>query len=128
MSNINVQWDNIHRSVIRFTFRNHWTWRECETALLKGMVLLDSVNHPVDIIYDMSESLLPPQKAMTHTEKLISLTRHAHLRRLVIVEHGSILRMYLEIVGQTTPGLVHNYDIGFARDITRARNLLYTPV
>ena len=66
---ITVQWDSPDQTTVLIVFTRPWTWKDFNTAREEMLVLFDSVNHKVDVIFDIRNGGFPPPDALTHFRK-----------------------------------------------------------
>ncbi len=66
---INVQWDNLDRTVVMIDFHRPWTWKEFDSAIEQMLNLFNSVNHRVDVLFDIRDGGFPPPDAIKHFRK-----------------------------------------------------------
>src|SRR4051794_6235571 len=58
---IHVDWGNPEKTAVLWSFVGRWSWGEVDDAAKAMGVLLASVDHPVDVIGDVTHmSILPP--------------------------------------------------------------------
>lgn len=71
---IQVGWSNSAQSVITYKFQNQWTWVDFEEALETGFGLVESVSHPVDVIFDMTTCKQIPDGGMLYWRKMLRVS------------------------------------------------------
>lgn len=81
---INLDWDNTEHTIILITFTQPWTWHDFNNAIEEMIARFDSVNHMVDVIFDIRRGGLPPPNAITHFKKAADI-QHPNGRHLVYV-------------------------------------------
>ena len=81
---IQVVWDNDEKTIIRYTYQGQWTWDELAAVLEEAYALLDTVDHPVDFIIDLRQSVLLPKDALRHGERVAQAV-HPNEGRSVVV-------------------------------------------
>ena len=58
---VHIEWENEGRTAVLLSFVGRWTWGEFDDALNMLKALVDSVDHPIDLICDVHQmSILPP--------------------------------------------------------------------
>lgn len=63
---VQISWGNEHKTFTVFEFIGTWTWEEYYAARDKGVSMVNSVDHTVNIIVDISQSSFFPQNMLTH--------------------------------------------------------------
>jgi hypothetical protein len=66
---IDVQWDNVEKTVARWIFSGVWTWDDFARAQAQSHTLLRSVKYSVDVIADMRETSSLPRDAFVQFRK-----------------------------------------------------------
>jgi hypothetical protein len=61
---INVKWDDDQKNAVLITYLRPWTWKEFDVAIKEMIDLFETVNHKVDIIFDIRKGGFPPPDAM----------------------------------------------------------------
>lgn len=121
--NIQVEWDNLTKTVIYCSFHDRWTWHDCREALQMVTYLHDSVDHPVSYIYDLTNSKQSARTLMVDMKKLLELTLYPAPEKIVIVEKGFRLQMLTDVMEHIFPETLPD-NILFADSLYRARTLL----
>lgn len=89
---VTVEWANADQRVILWTITGKWTWKEFDTAYEKMQAMAASVNHNVDGIYDLSQSILIPADVTTHV-KFAFPYRPPNLRHVIAVGLDSYIQL-----------------------------------
>jgi len=90
---VHVEWDSEERSIILWSFVGRWTWGEFDDAFKTVRAMLDSINHPVDIICDMRQmSILPPD--IVSRFKANYLQKTDRIRFLLMVGMDADLQLF----------------------------------
>jgi hypothetical protein len=66
---IKVCWDNDAHTAVLVTFDGRFTWEEFEGAWTKTTALYDTVDHPVDTIYDMRRIRVLPANMVSYMRR-----------------------------------------------------------
>lgn len=88
MSHISVNWENESHTLIRWEFEKGWKWAEVYEARKVFDQLLNSVPHPVDVIFNMNNTPLPFGDALQNF-KAVGMHPNKNMRLMVVVK-GSI--------------------------------------
>lgn len=67
---IQLQWDNPERTIIRYDFDSHWTSEDFFNAIAADDPMIASVDHPVHLIFDMSNSDTVPVIQLTRLRQI----------------------------------------------------------
>lgn len=60
---ISFKWDN---GVLRYVAEGQWNWNDYHKAVRIAFFSLNNVDHPVDVILDLSQSIKTPSGAVAH--------------------------------------------------------------
>ena len=82
---VQSKWYDEAQTIIRYTFEDQWTWDDYNAALNHCRALLDTVNYPVDLIYDFNHAPTPPRNLVTRFWQ-VSMTRHQNISGLIVVD------------------------------------------
>lgn len=119
---IQVKWDNKQKNILVCTFEENWTWREYDAAMELGREMIDSVSHPVDVIFDVQRTLFAPSGALRNLGKSFRGLTDANLNHLVIVGATGIFQIIVDVLHNLYPraatSMVH------AATLTEAYKLL----
>ena len=66
---ITVQWDNPEQTALMILFQRPWTWREFDAAIEHMLNFFNSVNHRVDVLFDIRDGGFPPPDAIKHFKR-----------------------------------------------------------
>lgn len=66
---IEVCWDNLEQTIVRWDFVGDWDWKMFQEAQQQSDKLLQSVEHRVDIIGDVRNSPVLPKNAFGNYNK-----------------------------------------------------------
>jgi hypothetical protein len=92
---ITLAWDNPRKTVVRYTFTDQWTVDELYAAFANTRLMLDSVEHRVDAIFEMRTAYIPVN--------LITQLRYAasccprRLALLVVVSESTIITQFFNM-------------------------------
>lgn len=63
---VQINWGNEQKTFTVFEFIGSWTWEEYYAARDAGVKMVNTVDHTVNIIVDISQSSVFPQNMLTH--------------------------------------------------------------
>lgn len=89
---VSIEWANHEHTVILWTISGKWTWKEFDAAHEKMIRMSASVNHLVDSIYDLRQSILIPADVTTHV-KYAFPHKPSNLRHMIAVGLDSYLQL-----------------------------------
>lgn len=70
---ISLEWGNPDKTILIMTYTSPWTWQEFEQTYRDLTEKMDSLNHKMDLIIDISHGGLPPQGAMLRFKKVTEI-------------------------------------------------------
>ena len=82
---------------IRQICEGNWTLEELYTVNKQSNDLMDSVQHPVDVIVDLQKSMNIPRALMPEIRRM-NETSHPHANRLVIVGGNRFIAILINTV------------------------------
>jgi hypothetical protein len=81
---INSIWDNAEKTILRHEYDGSWTWTDFKANLLKSRAMLDSIQHPADLIIDTRNGKLLPDGGVGSLH-ILSNGNHPNLGKTVLV-------------------------------------------
>ena len=83
---ITAEWINDEKTILHQFYAGEWTWDDYEASIRERTAMLDSVDHKVDVITDVSEMIVP-KDALANLSKITasSAFTHPNMGLLVIV-------------------------------------------
>src|SRR5690348_7094930 len=79
---IQVQWDNLEKTVLCYYFDQRWSWEEFFAARDQAIAMIGGVAHKVGVIMVTPPDIVLPANLLTHS--LTSL-RHTHANTVIVV-------------------------------------------
>jgi hypothetical protein len=79
-----VEWDNEDKTAVLINYQRPWTWSEFNAAIEQMMGLFNSVNHKVDVIFDIRNGGFPPPDAMKRFKQAAEIS-HPNGGQLVFI-------------------------------------------
>ncbi len=110
MTNIEINWDNDDKTVMRYTYQGQWTWQEFYGVMEQSHQMMDTVDHPVDILVDMRASAQIPQGAVTQFRRIANV-RHPNTGTIVAVTEARVARMLYDIFATVFRPIASRYHI-----------------
>jgi hypothetical protein len=91
---ITAIWDNPEQTILRYTFRENWTWDELFEAIEKGRAMQDGVQHRVDIILDMSRGIKMPGGAIAQFKRVAGVMHPNTGIRVMVTQDRAVLALF----------------------------------
>ena len=118
---ISVQWDNLEQTIVRWDFVGEWDWAMYLDAQRQSNMLIQSVEHHVDVIGDVSRSPLLPKNALGNYNSFQRNTLDNH-GLIVLVGTSSFVRNMVTMF--TKLYKVSGQGFAFADTLEEARAML----
>lgn len=124
--NIKVFWDNDAQTIMRYQFFKGWSWADLRNIFDEGYALLDTVDHPVDVIMDFSEaSIFAPSGAINQARHVSNNQRHANLG-LTAVVGSSFISSIFHMINKLAGNMSEKWDITFVNSLAEAYEAVAT--
>jgi len=122
--NIDIVWDNPDQTILRYVFRQRWTWADLHNAMKEASRQMETVTHKVDIIMDVTQASLIPSGAIAQAQKAFATPKH-HNAGITIVVSSSSFAQTLVAVGRKLSGrAAQNWEMEFANSIDLAHEVI----
>jgi hypothetical protein len=119
---IEAQWDNDEKTVVRFIYRDKWTWEEFYKYIQQANAMMDTVAHPVVSIIDMRESNYLPPGAAVHIRNVIRMSMsHNNAGISVFLKADRIVQAMIEVLQKTYPDILEHTEWLYAETLEEAR-------
>ena len=99
-----VKWDGDAKNAVLITYLRPWTWKEFDVAVTEMLNLFETVNHKVDVIFDIRKGGFPPPDAMKRFKEVAEID-HPNGGQLVFIAPS--------MLAQFVKGLVQILDRAF---------------
>ncbi len=113
-------WDDAEQSIIRFDYVSHWTWEELYTAVTDVNKLMDSVDHPVTHMIDLTQNGGVPPNLINHVQQLAALM-HPNVEMTVIVGADRFVHMLGDLCFRLAGSRVDRSRFHWAESLEQAR-------
>ena len=120
-----MDWDNPERTVIRVTFEGVWGADDIYRLINKGVSMLESVDHPVDYIFDLSLSTFSPRNLLT-TANAMEKAHHKNHRLVIVVNANVYIRSILKVGKVFAPKILA--DLHFVNSVDQAYDIIHKHV
>ncbi len=121
---IRVRWlDHDHRVILQ-TFRADWSWADFIEASRLESQMMDTVDHPVDIVADGHGVQLPSRalSMMPEIRRSSATLNHPNGGRYILVGVNRVVRTFVEVY--TNVFQQHGEKVVFVGDFDEAYELL----
>src|SRR5689334_10447826 len=94
---ITVDWDNPQHTAVLFVYQRPWTWHEFNKAIQETLALADTVNHKVDVIFDLHNGGFPPRDAVWRFKTAAEIT-HRNMGQYVYVAPSMLTQFVKNVI------------------------------
>lgn len=119
-----VIWDDEEQTIVRFVYAGLWTWEEFNHVIREGNAMMDTVNHPVVSIVDMSNSSHVPPNALVHIKWAVDYSgNHNNSRIVVFAGATAFYKTMLNVLTTLYPHINHAANFLHVNTLDEARQL-----
>lgn len=97
---VSYTWDDDAKTTLRYTATDPWNWNDYHKAVRMAAFSLHGLEHPVDVIFDLSATATLPGGALAHLRTVGRRSHDALSGRVVIVNLPPDVRDQLAGAGQ----------------------------
>src|SRR5258708_3010123 len=116
---VQVSWDDDAQTIIRWDYAGKWAWTEVSSAFERVNQMMHSVQHPVSIIHDLTQSAGLPGGALRNGERFTTgLAENWEIS--VVVGSGTFAESMLNIFRKVYAKLGDRYKTAPTLDEARA--------
>jgi hypothetical protein len=119
---ITVEWANAEHTLLLYRLVGEWTWDDFHGANQRSTDLILSVEHPVDVICDFTDSRSIPPRVLSNIGKALRGKRAPNVRQIVAVGISGLLRNLADVLRTLYPKITS--DIIDAHTMDHAYRLL----
>lgn len=111
MTAIPVIWHNTAQTIIRYHFPKAWSWDDIYSAIDKAVVLLDSVQHRVCLVLDLTESERVPNLNVIGLQRIANAptAKHPNAGIFVMVGMRPVVRAIADVFFRLYPAAGKQY-------------------
>lgn len=124
---VTYHWHDEDRTLLYINYTGNWGMKEYARAIETTYLMLDEVNHPVDLIINMIDSTasMPKLFAQISVREMEHLNTRAHPnQRQVVIAGGSLfLRTIINVVRKSAPRLLNT--VVYADKLEEARSIIH---
>ncbi len=121
---INISWSSESKNIIHYVFEGRWDWNDFRHAIKDAADMIDTVNHPVDVIMDFSNASMLPNGAISQVKQAFSTPKHPNINLTVIVGASAFIQSIADLGRKLSRSAAENWSIQFAPTLPAAFNLL----
>jgi hypothetical protein len=121
-----VEWDNDEKTILCLRYEAKWDWDDFNTAERAMHAMLSTVDHRVDLVFDVRSGSFPPPGAMSRFRDVTD-NPHPNVRHLVFVGPVLLMRFVqslIRIMGSLYGSGFNPPAFSFAESMTEARAVL----
>lgn len=112
-----VQWDNPERTIIYIRYER-WTWDDYYDALRESAILSKTVDHPVDIIADLVDSLVPKGGTISHAAAALKQD-NSRVGLIVLVTPNRFVQSLTQMSWRVLPDFKKKYRMTSTVELAR---------
>ena len=120
---IKVEWFDEEHTILRWVFEERWTWNDYATAQHESNVILESVEHTVDVIGDLDNGAGLPLNALTVYRGFVHDTAE-NVGMIVLVGASTFVKTMVNMFLTFFPKRVPGTDFTFANTVEEAHTLI----
>lgn len=94
---VNLVWEDDTKRVLRFNFEENWTWDEFFVAKKQAYIMIDSIDHKVGVIVDISTLAAFQPNILANSRQALS-NKHPNTFVVVIVVARSFARTMISLL------------------------------
>lgn len=120
-----VRWTTEEKNSLLYTMRGPWNWDAVYEMLIVADELMNTVNHPVDVILDIQEvgNMLGPG-FLVHSRRIFTSVRPNCSGRLILMQPDSMLRSVHTLLDRAFSTIFSQMQVQYAETIDHALLLL----
>ena len=122
--NIDIIWDNPDQTILRYVFKPRWTWADLHNAMKEASRQMETVNHKVDIIMDVTQASLIPSGAIAQAQKAFATPKHGNAGITVVVSSSSFAQTLVAVGRKLSGRAAQNWEMEFATNVDLAREMI----
>ena len=122
---IKVEWANPQHTVIHYNIMGNWTWDDFDSANTTLTNMIETIDHKVDIICDLSSSTALPPRILSNVGRKLRQKSSPKVSHIITVGISSLLRTLTDVLRTLYPAATAN--IIHAHTLDHAYRLIGTP-
>lgn len=121
---IKVIWDDETKTILRYDFIGNWTWNEFYAASAEFHAQLDSVDHKVDTIINLTDSAGMPGNVLSQAYSAFQNQHPNDTGLNVIVSKGMLIQILVNTFSRVYSNFTENFEIHLVFSLEDARKYL----
>lgn len=118
--NIDIEWDNDEKTIIRYDYGKNWTWDDFRNAVDTSNKMFAEVEHTVDLIANFEQGTAPPMGALGRF-KYAQETMPKNGGTIVVVGGGFFISTLVSAFSRIYKAMSHNLMVADSLDEARAK-------
>ena len=127
---VSIEWDNADKTIIYARYE-HWSWDDFYNAVKITTDLSLTVNHNVDIIAHLADSIIPQGSAFSHSGAALKQDNDK-LGLIVVVTSNRFILSLMQVSSRIVPGWQKKYRMSDtlenARELIAQERIKWIPV
>lgn len=106
-----MRWHDETQKVILYDFPRQWGWADLFSAIEAAAALMDTVDHKISVVLDLTKSHTIPNLNLASMQKLVTAptTSHPNMTYFYIVGAKGYIRTMMDIFGRLFPKAIQQY-------------------
>lgn len=121
---IQVEWADTDHTILHYHFSQNWTWEEFHAANDRGRMLVSSVEHPVDMIFELEFGMIVPPRVLSNMTRTLRERPPANFNRVVLIGANGLVRNLANVLRTLYPSQMSR--VVEAQTVQHALRLLST--
>jgi hypothetical protein len=122
MMAIRVEWDDPDQTALRYIYEGSWNWDEFQQAKKQARLLMDSVDHKVDVIIDVVQTGVLPNNILSRANS-IPRERHPNEGIIIIVGANPLIRFLYDVARRIYAEVIDYRDYQMVASLEEARRI-----
>ena len=121
---IQVNWHNEQQTVLYYSFEVGWDWKDMYDAFAQARDMMESVDHHVNIIMDLSHVSLIPKGALAKIRWAFESPKQKNIGLTVVVTPSSFIKSMIDLGTKLWGRAVKQWSVVFVTTLEEAYMLI----
>lgn len=121
---IKIHWGNDQQSLLYYTFEVGWDWKDMYDAFAQARELMETVDHPVNIIMDLSHVSLIPKGALAKIRWAFESPKQKNVGLTVVVTPSSFIKSMIDLGTKIWGKTAKQWSVAFVTTLEEAHILI----
>lgn len=121
---IDIRWDNSSHSIICCDFAKTWTWNDVFAMNKQIENMMDSVDHPVQVVIIMKGKKFPNSGTLTYTKHLFIHNHPNYANHVIFVGGNDLIKTFERIIRRAYVQAMNPIYSDYVDTLDDARHLL----